>query len=91
MKGIEVKQGTGDIFFKPIAPGQTLYINPINDPLYAAHRVIHDVLRGTNVTWYAPDYPIRVVGCTQQVSIMVLWTAHRMSDVDQVPILPRED
>jgi len=69
MKGIEVKQGTGDIFFKPVTPGSILYQKPIDDSLYAAHRAMRDMLRGKNHNLYAPDYPIRVVGCTQQVSV----------------------
>lgn len=64
LEGIEAEQGTGDIFFKPVVPYNIRYHRPVDDPLYSAHRK----LREFNRTMYAPDYPIKVVGCLQQVS-----------------------
>lgn len=68
MKGIEPNQGTGDVFFRAVVPNEITYQYPVDDPLYAAHRKVYDVLKGTNKTRYAPDYPLKVVSCVQQVS-----------------------
>lgn len=68
MAGIETDPGTADIFFKAVVPYATTFHEPVNDALYSAHREIHDVIRGQNVTRYDPDYPIKLVTCLQQVS-----------------------
>jgi hypothetical protein len=69
--GIEVKKGTGDIFWKPVMPNSVTYNNPVNDPLYSAHRPvqIYDDTQGRNYTRYMPDHPIKGVSCLQQVSV----------------------
>jgi hypothetical protein len=67
-KGIEVKNGTGDIFFKPVMPNSMLFINPVDDPLYASHTKVTSSRRGQNETRYGADSPIRLVTCVQQVS-----------------------
>ena len=81
MDGIEAKEGSGDIFFKPVVPNRIQYVNPVDDPLYSAHKVVYDVLRGKNITTYAPDYPIRLVSCLQQVSTTLPSILQSPSDI----------
>jgi hypothetical protein len=37
---IEIPEVTGDIFWKPVMSNGVAYVNPVNDPLYAAHKKI---------------------------------------------------
>jgi hypothetical protein len=63
--GLEVQNGTGDIFWKPVMPNAIFYANLVDDPLYSAHRKVQ-TYQG-NATRYLPDYPLKGVGCLQQV------------------------
>lgn len=36
--GLEVQNGTGDVFWKPVMSNAVSYENPVDDPLYSAHR-----------------------------------------------------
>ncbi|RAR10171.1 hypothetical protein DDE82_001446 [Stemphylium lycopersici] len=57
----------GDIFLKPVQPNSLLFQEPVDDPLYSAHKEVHLIDMSTNktVTHYLADDPVRVVGCTQ--------------------------
>jgi hypothetical protein len=68
--GIEVKKGTGDIFWKPVMSNTVAYNHPVDDPLYAAHKkvLIYDDTQSVNNTRYTADDPIKGVSCLQQVS-----------------------
>jgi hypothetical protein len=54
-----------------IAKNEMRYRQPINDPIFAAHRradTVSDQQRGGNITYYKSDFPISALGCTLQVS-----------------------
>jgi hypothetical protein len=69
MDGINIPKGTGDMFWKPVMPNGVAFAQPVDDPLYAAHRptTIYDDTMSQNYTRYLPDHPIKGVSCVQQV------------------------
>jgi len=60
----------GDLIFKPFMSNSLYFEEPINDPLYSAHKEIPEIDVNTNETYirYLADHPVKGVGCTQHVS-----------------------
>ncbi|KAF2183698.1 hypothetical protein K469DRAFT_667950 [Zopfia rhizophila CBS 207.26] len=42
------------------------YSHPVDDPVFAAHRPWEGVVSNETFTYYAPDAPVGVIGCTEQ-------------------------
>ena len=59
-----------DLVFKQVIKNRVAYDSPVNDPVFSAHKLFttFDVTSGGNVSFYFPDFPVSVIGCTQQVS-----------------------
>ena len=57
-----------DVNLMSVRKYATKFYNEVDDLLFAAHRELtaHDV-SGENFTWYLPDDPLSVIGCTEQV------------------------
>lgn len=66
----EMRNPAGDTMFKTFMSMATSYNTPIDDPLFAAHKemIEYDDIQRKNFTIYHADYPMRAVGCLQQVS-----------------------
>lgn len=69
-KDMGAEMGIGDWFFKPVMPNAVRYNNPVDDPLYSAHKQVTVSVRNGSRTRYEPDHPIKGVSCLQQVRIL---------------------
>jgi hypothetical protein len=65
----QVGGDTGDILFKAVASNQIQYTQPVDDPLYSAHKELR-YWDGSIMDYkssYTADYPLGGVACTQHV------------------------
>lgn len=60
-----------DIVLIMLCKNRILYQNPVDDPIFSAHKryVVPNERTGSEFSYYLSDFPVSVVGCTQQVSI----------------------
>ncbi|KAI4709015.1 hypothetical protein J4E89_006417 [Alternaria sp. Ai002NY15] len=60
----------GDVFWKPFLPNSLEFGEPVDDPLYSAHKEVKkiDAANDKPFSQYLADHPIKGVGCTQHVS-----------------------
>lgn len=60
-----------DVILVRIKKLATLFLSPVDDPMFAAHRELTrlDIGSGENFTFYLSDDPQSLVGCTEQVRI----------------------
>ncbi|KAH7372353.1 hypothetical protein BKA66DRAFT_423129 [Pyrenochaeta sp. MPI-SDFR-AT-0127] len=60
----------GDTMFKVFMPNSVAYDNPVDDPLFSAHKKLlsYDDTQLKNDTIYMSDFLIKGIGCLQQVS-----------------------
>lgn len=76
----------GDVFWKPFLPNSLEFEEPIDDPLYSAHKEVKkiDAANGKPFSQYLADHPIKGVGCTQHVSqpFKIMW--RRMLTIAQL-------
>jgi hypothetical protein len=60
-----------DLVLKMFSKNRVLYENPVNDPIFSAHKryVVPNERTGMEFPYYLSDFPVAVVGCAQQVSV----------------------
>ena len=51
-------------------PGRIRYVQPVDDPMFSAHRKINITLQAGPKEEYMSDFPGTMEGCVQQVSHM---------------------
>ena len=68
----ELESNDSDLFLGFVVPHGVSYNNPVDDPLFSAHRIMTDVASGINLTrtFYVSDEPVTVFGCQNQVSFV---------------------
>jgi hypothetical protein len=64
----ELEINNADLFFRFVGKGLVIYANPVNDPLFSAHRPVTYTLQTGNASYYQSDFPGSTLACTQQVS-----------------------
>ncbi|KAI4631716.1 uncharacterized protein J4E87_002422 [Alternaria ethzedia] len=59
----------GDVFWKPFLPNSLEFGEPVDDPLYSAHKEVKkiDAANDKPFSQYLADHPIKGVGCTQHL------------------------
>lgn len=65
----ELQRNDADVTLKLVARNAVRYLNPVNDPMFSAHRGrTTQNTNGENKTTYWADFPGSVVGCARQVT-----------------------
>ncbi|KAF2189270.1 hypothetical protein K469DRAFT_659388 [Zopfia rhizophila CBS 207.26] len=65
----EIARKDADVALTTIHHNNIIYSNPVDDPVFAAHKPFKYVTgTGRNITMYMPDSPARTIGCTEQAS-----------------------
>jgi hypothetical protein len=93
----EMEINDADLVAIFIAKNEMRYRQPINDPIFAAHRradTVSDQQRGGNITYYKSDFPISALGCTLQYQFCHAQAAGKpdfCSSLTGIPSLPFKD
>lgn len=67
----QLRRKDADVVLKLIRLNSKTFENPVNDPVFSAHREdITYMTDGSNRTIYAPDFPGSVMGCALQVGTL---------------------